>query len=142
MDILAVSTWLRYLELCGETLSFPANGYRGDYVRPLAQQLKDSVGEQLRRDAAQVLAQLPADAPAGDKEAYIDALIERARDPDRRGWLPARAASCRSMPMLADIRNDLAEFGVRSTAGIRSAPSPTAARSIAPSTLLERRGGS
>ena len=42
MDILAVSTWLRYLELCGEELPFPANGYRGDYVRPLAQQLRAS----------------------------------------------------------------------------------------------------
>ena len=39
MDILAVSTWLRYLEICGETLPFPANGYRGDYVRPLAAKL-------------------------------------------------------------------------------------------------------
>ena len=33
MDILAVSAWLRYLELCGEALPFPSNGYRGDYVR-------------------------------------------------------------------------------------------------------------
>jgi arginyl-tRNA synthetase len=30
MDILAASVWLRYLELCGEQLPFPANGYRGD----------------------------------------------------------------------------------------------------------------
>ena len=32
MEILAVSTWLRYLELCGERFTFPANGYRGDYI--------------------------------------------------------------------------------------------------------------
>ena len=79
MDILAVSTWVRYLESYGEELPFPENGYRGDYVRPLAQQLRASVGEALRRPAAAVLAHLPADAPAGDKEAYIDALIGRAR---------------------------------------------------------------
>jgi arginyl-tRNA synthetase len=30
MDILAASVWLRYLELCGESLPFPANGYRGE----------------------------------------------------------------------------------------------------------------
>jgi len=36
MDILAASVWLRYLELLGETLPFPANGYRGEYVRPVA----------------------------------------------------------------------------------------------------------
>jgi len=29
MEILAVSTWLRYLEHCGERFTFPANGYRG-----------------------------------------------------------------------------------------------------------------
>ena len=32
MDILAVSVWLRYLELCGEQIRFPENGYRGDYI--------------------------------------------------------------------------------------------------------------
>ena len=80
MDILAVSAWVRYLELCGEQLPFPENGYRGEYVRPLAQKLRATAAEQLRRPAAVVLANLPPDAPAGDKEAYIDALIERARE--------------------------------------------------------------
>jgi arginyl-tRNA synthetase len=111
MDILAVSTWVRYLELCGERLPFPENGYRGEYVRPLAQELKDQAGELLRRDAATVLAGLPADAPAGDKEAYIDALISRCRaligaDGFRRVLDLSLAA------MLEDIRSDLAEFGV------------------------------
>jgi arginyl-tRNA synthetase len=32
MDILAVSVWLRYLELCGEQPRFPDNGYKGDYA--------------------------------------------------------------------------------------------------------------
>jgi arginyl-tRNA synthetase len=111
MDILAVSTWLRYLGLWGEELPFPENGYRGDYVRPLAQRLKALVGEQLRRPAATVLATLPADAPAGDKEAYIDALIARAREllgPD--GFRQVLELSLSEM--LADIRNDLGEFGV------------------------------
>src|SRR5256885_6265388 len=39
---LAVSTWLRYLGLCGEELPFPQNGYRGDYVLPLAQDRKST----------------------------------------------------------------------------------------------------
>ncbi|MBV8342157.1 MAG: arginine--tRNA ligase [Gammaproteobacteria bacterium] len=112
MDILAVSTWVRYLELCGEQLPFPENGYRGDYVRPLARKLHAGAGEELRRPAAEVRAQLPADAPAGDKEAYIDALIARAR-------LLLGAAGFRRVlelalaEMLADIRDDLAGFGVR-----------------------------
>ena len=111
MDILAVSTWVRYLELLGETLPFPENGYRGDYVRPLAHKLRASCGELLRRPAAAVREGLPADAPAGDKEAYIDALIARSRallGPD--GF--ARVLALALAEMLADIRDDLAEFGV------------------------------
>ncbi|TLY95061.1 MAG: arginine--tRNA ligase [Gammaproteobacteria bacterium] len=111
MDILAVSTWLRYLGLCGEELPFPQNGYRGDYVLPLAHKLKALVREQLRRPAASVLAQLPQDAPAGDKEAYIDALIARARELlGAEGF--GRVLELSLGEMLADIRNDLGEFGV------------------------------
>src|SRR5882762_9043920 len=111
MDILAVSTWLRYLGLCGEELPFPQNGYRGDYVRPLAQQLKALVRERLRRPAASVLANLPADAPAGDKETYIDALIARARELLGSDGF-RRVLELSLAEMLADIRDDLGEFGV------------------------------
>ena len=52
MDILAVSTWVRYLQLLGVAVPFPENGYRGDYVLPLAQQLRDEAGEQLLRPAS------------------------------------------------------------------------------------------
>src|SRR3569623_3024063 len=31
MDILAASVWLRYLEMLGETFTFPVNGYKGGY---------------------------------------------------------------------------------------------------------------
>jgi arginyl-tRNA synthetase len=112
MDILAVSAWVRYLELLGETLPFPENGYRGDYVRSLAQKLRTAAGEALRRPAAALLAGLPADAPGGDKEAYIDALIARARELiGGEGF--RRVLQLSLVEMLADIRNDLAEFGVR-----------------------------
>jgi len=112
MDILAVSAWVRYLELLGETLPFPENGYRGDYVRSLAQQLRTAAGEALGRPAAALLAGLPADAPGGDKELYIDALIARARELiGAQGF--GRVLQLSLAEMLADIRNDLAEFGVR-----------------------------
>ena len=112
MDILAVSAWVRYLELLGEAVPFPENGYRGDYVRALAQQLRAREGEALRRPAAAVLAGLPPDAPAGDKEAYIDALIGRARELiGAEGF--GRVLQLSLAEMLDDIRNDLSEFGVR-----------------------------
>jgi arginyl-tRNA synthetase len=111
MDILAVSTWLRYLEICGEELPFPANGYRGDYVRPLAQKLRAKVGEKLRHPAGAVLLKLPDDAPIGDKEIYIDALMDRARELiGADGYREVLELSLAEM--LADIRNDLGGFGV------------------------------
>jgi arginyl-tRNA synthetase len=111
MDILAVSTWIRYLELCGEVLPFPSNGYRGDYVRPLAQQLLDREGARLRVSAASLMAGLPADAPEGDKEVHTDALIERARALIGVEGFQSVLELALGL-MIADIRDDLAGFGV------------------------------
>ena len=41
MDILATSTYLRYLELTGQNLVFPKNAYQGDYVKEIAQSIID-----------------------------------------------------------------------------------------------------
>ena len=41
MDILAVSVWLRYLELCGEQIRFPDNGYHGDYIYNIAREVRE-----------------------------------------------------------------------------------------------------
>ena len=79
MEILAASVWLRYLESFGEQFPFPSNGYRGDYLRPIADKLVERAGRSLLQPAAAVFSNLPADAPVGDKDLYIDAVIERAR---------------------------------------------------------------
>jgi arginyl-tRNA synthetase len=113
MEILAVSTWLRYLELCGERCAFPANGYRGDYIAAIAAKLRDADGAALRRPAAELFEGLPPDGPeGGDVDVHIDALIARARA------LIGAAAFRRVLDLalgdiLGDIRDDLAEFGVR-----------------------------
>jgi len=112
MEILAASTWLRYLERCGERFAFPANGYRGDYIAAIADQLFAAEGTALRHSAAQVFRDLPPDEPqGGDKDVYIDAVIGRARE------VIGDAAFRRVLDLalegiLADIREDLAEFGV------------------------------
>jgi arginyl-tRNA synthetase len=111
MDILGVSTWIRYLQLCGEELPFPTNGYRGDYVRPLAQRLRELEGERLHVSAARVVAGLPPDAPEGDKELHIDALIDRCRELIGAGGFRDVLGLALEM-MIADIRDDLAGFGV------------------------------
>jgi len=112
MDILAASVWLRYLELFGETLPFPANGYRGEYVRPVAARLREAHGDALRRPAADVLKGLPPDEGAGgDKDQYVDAVIARAKELLGDGFRTVFAAGLADI--LADIRGDLAEFGVK-----------------------------
>jgi arginyl-tRNA synthetase len=111
MDILTLSTWLRYLEGGGTTLPFPSNGYRGDYVHAIAAQLQARHGRELQRSAEQVLTDLPQDAPAGDKEQYIDALIARMRTLLGDAGFDA-VLELSLTAMLSDIREDLAAFGV------------------------------
>lgn len=112
MDILGTSVWLRYLELCGEEFDFPSNGYKGDYVQDIAASLHREHGDDYRHPAASVFDGVPADAPqGGDKEAHIDALIERAKAllGDNRYRLVFELGL---NVILDDIRDDLGLFGV------------------------------
>ncbi len=111
MDILGTSTWLRYLELCGEEITFPSNAYQGDYVWDIAATLHRENGERFQRPAAQVFADVPADAPTGDKEKHIDALIDNAHA--LLGRDEYRVVFDLALDTLVDvIRNDLHAFGV------------------------------
>ena len=112
MDILATSVWLRYLECFGEQFPFPSNGYRGDYLHPISDKLVEHAGRSLVRPAGEVFRGLPPDAPVGDKDVYIDAVIARARE--LLGEAGFRLAFDLALDdILADIREDLEEFGVR-----------------------------
>jgi arginyl-tRNA synthetase len=118
MDILALSTWLRYLELWGESVPFPPNAYQGDYVRDMAQQLIAVRGTSYMRPASEVLRDIPPlpdaardDAAAAvERENHLDALITRAK-----GLLGADYEVVHSHALkeqLDDCRRDLTEFGV------------------------------
>jgi arginyl-tRNA synthetase len=115
MDILATSVWLRYLELCGEDIPFPSNGYKGDYVWDIAATLHREHGDAYRAEAAQVFTGLPADLDpetgTGDKEAHIDGLIVAAKrllGDNRYRYVFELGLNT----ILDDIRDDLAQFGV------------------------------
>ena len=112
MEILAASTWLRYLQQRGEQFTFPSNGYRGDYLLPIAEQLGKRAGDSLHRPAAEVFTGLPPDeADGGDKDDYIDAVIVRARELlGEDGFRMALDVALEDI--LGDIRQDLEEFGV------------------------------
>ncbi|WP_443628534.1 arginine--tRNA ligase [Candidatus Njordibacter sp. Uisw_002] len=111
MNILAASVWLRYLQQAGEDIVFPSNGYQGAYVKDIAEQLHQSAGDRLKHSATQVMANLHADGPEGDKEKHIDDLIARAKDllGESDYWLVFDAGldSIRD-----DIKQDLHGFGV------------------------------
>ncbi len=106
MDILALSVWLRYLELQGGETRFPAGGYRGDYVRDIARSLAGENGDGLVRPAASLFDDLPEEA-----DPAMDTLVARCRSLlGDSGFATVFDHACGVM--VADIREDLAEFGV------------------------------
>ncbi len=112
MQILATSTWLRYLELLGLDFVFPANGYKGDYIIDIAKSLQTTHADKFKTDVATLLKGLPADEPdGGDKDKYIDALAIRTKELiGEDGFQSVLDTALDSI--LGDIKNDLHEFGV------------------------------
>ena len=112
MDILAVSVYLRYLDLCGEDVPFPSNGYQGDYVWDIGASLHRRHGDALRHTAAELLDGVPPDeADGGDKEAHVDGLIARTKA--LLGEAHYREVFDLGLESILDnIRRDLEEFGV------------------------------
>ena len=112
MDILAVCVWLRYLELCGESVGFPDNGYRGEYIYDIARLVRVDHGDKWRFTRLEVEDGLPPSIEqGGEGEAYLDALITRAKsllgDAGYRVFFDSALDN-----ILDDIKDDLADFGV------------------------------
>ena len=112
MDILAVCVWLRYLELCGERVAFPDNGYRGDYIYDIARIVRVEYGDKWRFTGLDVEDGLPPSLnQGGDGELFLDALIKRARKLlGKKGYEVFFNTALDNI--LADIKEDLGEFGV------------------------------
>ena len=111
MDILAASIWLRYLALCDELISLPANAYRGEYVIEIAKAFRDQYQLQYHVPASEVFESLPLDEDqGGDKEIYIDAMIDRTKK--LLGHRYEVLFKFGLDHVLADIRDDLTDFGV------------------------------
>ena len=106
MDILALSVWLRYLEVIDWPVrpAFPGGGYRGAYIRDVARELARDHDDRLGRE-------LPGVPSAEDDDAQLDALITAARaalgEHDYTVVADAVLAG-----ILDGIRDDLARFGV------------------------------
>jgi len=113
MDILALSTWLRYLGLHGVDIPFPPNAYQGDYVGGMAAQVSIAHGAKFVHTTIEAMnAELVADLlmANNDSDAYLDALIVTAKR--LLGEDYAYIHDFVLTEQLGDCRNDLAEFGV------------------------------
>lgn len=124
MDILATSTYLRYLELLGQNLVFPKNAYQGDYVKEIAQTIINKDGDAYLREVADVYKDVPEDVQyaeeldsdgnkvvlSGDKEKHIDGLIANSQQLLGEGYRVFHQAALHAI--LDDIKDDLADFGV------------------------------
>jgi len=112
MDILALSVWVRMFEAAGVDVIFPSNGYRGQYVRDIAADAVKQFADTISPEHRDGIDALPADAPDGDADLYLDAFIALARESlgeDRFITI----LDCALDSILADIKDDMAEFGVQ-----------------------------
>jgi len=111
MDILALSVWLRYLEAGaagdGDAVArnFPANAYRGGYVRDLAAELRERRGDAFTVTIDDLFADLPADV-----EQRIDALVAKCKVALGDGYRILFDHACEAQ--VSQIRADLKLFGV------------------------------
>ena len=118
MDILALSTWLRYLELHGEVVPFPPNAYQGAYVTDMARQLAAAHGTKYKRSASEVQHDVPPspdtaredDEAKAAREIRLDALIVKARMLLGADYEVVHHHALTQQ--LDDCREDLTQFGV------------------------------
>lgn len=119
MDILALSTWLRYLALFGIDVPFPPNAYQGDYVIDMARGLRDAhQGRYAGVTLAQVLEGTPGlpvaerkdDEAKQQRELHLDGLIANAKRLLGEDYPFVHGFALNEQ--LGDGRDDLQEFGV------------------------------
>ncbi|MYB89485.1 MAG: arginine--tRNA ligase [Proteobacteria bacterium] len=112
MDILAVSVWLRYLKLCGQTLHFPDNAYQGDYIWDIAASVHRE-HEHAFFHPAEALDLQSGNHTDGkvDAESHIDTVIDKAKnlltEDDYKTLLDYALGT-----LTRDIQNDLELFAV------------------------------
>lgn len=108
MDILALSTWLRYLELVGVDILFPSNAYQGTYVRDMARIIFEAHGDRYKHPPGEILYDIPT--VVSDEDAHLDDLIMSAKRLLGEDYQYIHDFVLNEQ--LGDCRNDLMAFGV------------------------------
>jgi arginyl-tRNA synthetase len=106
MDILALSIWLRYLQLCNIKLIYPEQAYQGKYINSIANNLFSEHGDYLKSEV-----NLPPLETESNVETYLDELINLAKTQlgnDNYELIFNTGLN----EILKEIRTDLEEFGV------------------------------
>lgn len=112
MQILALSVWLRYLQVQGVKVDLPSNAYQGDYVIDIAKVLRIATSGLIHADACAQFQQQPEHTQDDfNRETHIDQLINTMRDLIGADAF-AKIQSFANDAIVDDIREDLAEFGV------------------------------
>ena len=111
MDILTVSIFLRYLELSGEKVRFPDNGYQGSYIKDIVGRISERYGDAFQIESTLVFDGICKDGlDGGDKESHIDELIARSKNLLGADFKSIFEVGIESI--LNGIKEDLADFGV------------------------------
>lgn len=111
MDVLAVSIWLRYMTICGEEVQFPPNAYHGAYVKTIAQAIYEQHGRAFCVPVQQVFEHMPVELNHPQHDTiYLDTLIKRVKS--QLGEHYPRIIQLGAENIMADIRQDLSEFGI------------------------------
>jgi len=104
MDILTVSIWLRYLQLCKINIDFPENAYQGDYIQNIAGKLLSDKQQSLSSD-------MDFPETVDDAEINIDQLIAFTKTTlGSENYQTILDLGLNEI--LAEIREDLADLGV------------------------------
>jgi arginyl-tRNA synthetase len=112
MDILTLSTWLRYLALNQVIIPFPENAYQGEYVKDMARLIHEAHVDRYVHQPGLLLDGLTetADEAAVNTDEQLDRMIANAKKILGQDY--AYIHNFVLTEQLGDCRNDLMEFGV------------------------------
>ena len=108
MDILTVSTWIRYLQQHDKEICFPESAYKGNYIIDIAADLKDKYANKFVTPHKDILDLLDTKEEADIK---IDKLIKHCASVLGGKNYRLILETCLDS-ILSSIKNDLNEFGV------------------------------
>ena len=106
MDILALSIWFRYLEMCGERVLFPEGAYQGGYISDIATILYHEDGKKHHCSVEDLVSATPSEL-----DAAVDVMIVRMKETLKTDGF-ARIQRLGAAVMISDIKEDLRSFGV------------------------------